>query len=208
MTGLEHHWDTAYRDRGVQGVSWYQDQAEVSLALIAALDLPHDTPVLDVGGGASVLVDGLLAEGWSDVSVLDLSGAALAEAAARNGPGTPVHWLHEDLLGWTPERGYGLWHDRAVLHFLVDEPDRQMYRQVMRQALRGGGAFVIGCFAADGPEQCSGLPVRRYDPGDLEAFLGEGCTVRHQRREDHRTPGGAVQHFTWVAGTFGAGATA
>jgi SAM-dependent methyltransferase len=183
----------------VEGVSWFEPRPRVSLAVVESLGIgPHEA-VVDVGGGASRLVDHLVALGWSDVTVLDVSAAALRAARARLGDHPGVTWLHQDVLTWRPTRRYGLWHDRAVLHFLTDPAEARTYRAVLRSALAPNGAVVLGTFSPEGPETCSGLPVRRYAPDDLAALLGEGFEVVEVRGETHTTPTGARQPFTWVA---------
>jgi len=146
------------------------------------------------------LVDRLVARGYTDLAVLDVSSTALEIARRRLGDAAPVHWLHEDLLSWQPERRYALWHDRAVFHFLTDAAERAKYLTIMRQTLGDSGALIIATFASDGPERCSGLPVARYDAVDLERLL-DGFTVVESSREEHVTPGGTVQPFTWIAAT-------
>jgi trans-aconitate methyltransferase len=180
-------------------VSWYQSEPAVSLELIRSLGVDRGSPVVDVGGGASPLVDRLLEAGYTDVSVLDLSDVALDEARRRVGEDAPVSWLREDVLEWRPARRYGLWHDRAVFHFLVDEADRARYLEVLSGALEAGGAVVIATFADDGPQHCSGLPVARYSEGALVRLLGERLVPVDTRRETHLTPAGVPQPFTWVA---------
>ena len=197
------HWDDAYSTRGTQGVSWFQSEPTVSLELIVSLGLDVTTPVVDIGGGASVLADRLLGAGFTDVSVLDVSEVALNTGRLRIGGTRSVQWLHEDLLSWSPARRYGLWHDRAVFHFLTDEDDQGVYLETMRSALLPGGSLVLATFAEDGPERCSGLPVSRYSVEHLRARLGSRFDLMVSRRELHTTPGGAVQPFTWIAGTFG-----
>jgi hypothetical protein len=132
------------------------------------------------------------------VSVLDVSSTALELARYRLGDAAPVRWLREDILSWQPERRYGLWHDRAVFHFLTDTAERARYLDVMRQAIGDDGALIMATFAADGPDHCSGLPVSRYDATDLQRLL-DGFKVAESSREEHVTPGGAVQPFTWIA---------
>jgi trans-aconitate methyltransferase len=193
------HWDGRYAAAGATGVSWHQEHAPTSVELMDAVGRTRDTAILDVGGGASTLVDDLLAEGQRDVTVLDVSASALDLARRRLGDRPEVTWVVTDLLDWTPPRRWDLWHDRAVLHFLVDAGDRARYVALLREALRPGGAFVIGTFAADGPTHCSGLPVLRYAPADLADLLGD-VTILEQRREVHHTPGGIPQPFTWLAG--------
>lgn len=158
-----------------------------------------DAAVIDVGGGASVLVDELLGAGFGDVTVLDVSESALGTARRRLGAAAhAVRWLATDLLAWSPSRRYSLWHDRAVFHFLVAEDQRVRYLEVLSEALAPGGHVVIATFAADGPLTCSGLPVRRYSPVELATELGAGFETVTTRREDHLTPAGAIQPFTWV----------
>ena len=191
-------WDATYRTRGVDGVSWFQTEPAVSLQLIEAAGVAHDAAIIDVGGGASVLVDHLVGRGYNDVSVLDVSAVALGEAQARLGAGAPVTWLHEDLLSFKPSRRYDLWHDRGVLHFLVAQSDRDKYRQLLMSSLAPGGHVVIGTFAEDGPQECSGLPVARYSGQALAEILGDSFLPTETLRESHKTPSGATQPFTWV----------
>jgi SAM-dependent methyltransferase len=193
------HWDVAYATRGADRVSWHQSSATVSLELIDALELDLDAAVVDVGGGASPLAEQLVARGFGEVSVLDVSAGALAEARRRAGDDTPIHWLHEDLLLWRPERRYDLWHDRAVLHFLVAARDRDRYLETLLAALGPRGGVIIGVFAPDAPDRCSGLPVARYSAEQLAVLLGAGFELVATRREEHVTPGGALQPFTWIA---------
>jgi SAM-dependent methyltransferase len=192
------HWDAVYGGRTPAGVSWYQPQPSVSLDLIEVLGLPLDTAVLDVGGGASTLVDVLVERGFSDVSVLDVSATALELARRRLGAASSVHWLHEDLLVWQPARRYGLWHDRAVFHFLVEPEQSGRYLDLLREAVHPGGYVILATFAPDGPQSCSGLPVARYGADDLARVL-DGFEVVATRGEQHTTPAGVVQPFTWMA---------
>jgi trans-aconitate methyltransferase len=172
----------------------------MSLELIERLDVGRSEPVVDVGGGTSALAGRLLGRGFSDVTVLDLSASALTSARTSLGAlADRVAWLEQDVLDWSPPRRYGLWHDRAVFHFLLDPSDRRQYVARLREALLPHGALVIGTFAPDGPDRCSGLPVARYSASELIAALGEGFTLVAARREEHRTPRGTIQPFTWVA---------
>jgi hypothetical protein len=192
------HWDSVYQRHTPSGVSWYEPEASTSLSLIKDLNLPTDTPILDVGGGASTLVDGLVAGGYSDVSVLDLSSAALEASRDRLGPDVPVRWLNEDLLNWVPERRYGLWHDRAVFHFLTDPEDRTRYLDLMARAVAPEGRVIMQTFAPDGPDSCSGLPVARYSAEDLARALAPDFEVIDSGRQAHVTPSAKTQPFTWV----------
>jgi SAM-dependent methyltransferase len=194
------HWERVYRTSGVRDVSWYQPEPEVSLELIDELGVGRDDAILDVGGGGSSLAARLLARGFSDITVLDVSSRALELAREDLGAeAARVHWIARDLLRWSPQRRYDLWHDRAVLHFLVEGAERERYLETLRSATRGGAKVVIGTFAADGPARCSGLPVARYDIDGLASAVGDAFVTRTTRREEHRTPGGSVQPFTWVA---------
>jgi len=191
------HWDAAYA-KGEDRVSWFQQDAGMSLRLIADLNPPVDAAIIDVGGGASPLAASLLSLGHTDITVLDLSRAALD--AARAALGEQAHritWLHGDLLALTSPRRYAIWHDRAVLHFLTDPPDQARYAELARNTIVPGGHVVIATFAPDGPERCSGLPVQRHDSRSLTELLGGAFTEVAHLREDHRTPSGATQHFTW-----------
>ena len=151
--------------------------------------------MLDVGGGASPLVEALLDLGYRP-GVLDLAEAALARSRARLGPrSAQVEWFHADVTQWDPPHEWDLWHDRAVLHFLIDEADRRAYRATLLRALRTGGQAVIAEFGPEGPTRCSGLEVRRYSAEELDAFLGPELRLEEQATEDHRTPSGGVQSF-------------
>ncbi|HXY28680.1 MAG TPA: class I SAM-dependent methyltransferase [Acidimicrobiales bacterium] len=193
------HWDAAYRSRGVEGVSWFEATPTVSLELIGRLGIEASAAVLDVGGGASSLVDHLMAAGFVDVTVLDVSEVALDMGRRRVGDRPEVSWLHQDVLVWQPDRRFGLWHDRAVFHFLTEEADRVRYLSTLAAAVGPNAGIVLATFAPDGPEYCSGLPVVRYSAEALAAVLGNRFTVVASRREVHTTPGGVAQPFTWVA---------
>jgi SAM-dependent methyltransferase len=155
--------------------------------------------VIDVGGGASFLVDGLLARGFSDVTVLDVSQHALDEVEQRLGERAgSVNLVCGDLLTWAPDRRYDIWHDRALLHFLTDPIDRDRYVKLAERTVRDDGALIIGTFADDGPTQCSGLPVLRYTPAELATVFSKSFTLVAHEREEHTTPAGVIQPFTWV----------
>lgn len=195
----EAHWDATYRHRGTEGVSWFQAAPTASIELIHTLNVSTDAAVIDVGGGASSLADALLAEGFLDLCVLDVSAVALAALRQRIGPDSRVALIHSDLLTWAPERSFDLWHDRAVFHFAVEDVARRSYLHRLRQVLRVGGHVIVGAFAADGPRHCSGLPVARYTPAALAEALGTDFDVVANRREEHVTPTGVVQPFIWLA---------
>jgi SAM-dependent methyltransferase len=192
-----HHWDGVYGSRSLESVSWHQAEAATSRRLIAMVSGPQDS-VVDVGAGASTLADELLDGGWSDVTVLDVSARALDEVRARLRHRGGASFVVTDLLEWDPPRSYGVWHDRAVFHFLTAAAQRQAYVSAARRAVAPGGAVVLGAFAADGPSSCSGLPTARYGAEELAAQFALGFELVHSEREEHRTPAGAVQPFTWV----------
>jgi SAM-dependent methyltransferase len=194
----KNHWEHVYRTKNPQTVSWFQPEAEVSLRLIRSAS-DSAAAVIDVGGGASTLVDGLLDAGYRDLTVLDLSGAALAAARERLGTrAAGVHWLEGDILqAALPAQAYDVWHDRAVFHFLTDPAERAAYVRQVLHAVKPGGHVIVASFAENGPQQCSGLPVMRYAPGELHAQFGTPFTLLHHEREEHRTPGGTVQQFVY-----------
>jgi len=196
-------WDSAYEHRGVDGVSWYQPTPGVSLQLIEALGVPPTAAVIDAGGGASSLADHLARRGYSDVTVLDISRSALDLSRERLADPMSVSYVHDDLLRWHPPRRYDLWHDRAVYHFLVDEDDRRRYAKTLRTAVAAGGFVILATFAPDGPSMCSGLPVARYSADALAQHLGTTLEQLVVRREEHTTPRGSTQPFTWIAGRVG-----
>lgn len=192
-------WDSVYRKQGPEAVSWYQPRPSVSLELVERLGVSREAAVLDVGGGASLFADALVERGFRDVTILDVSQAALDEVDRRLG-GAGVALVCTDVLEWTPSRTYDLWHDRATFHFLVAEEERRRYLDRLRRAVRPGGHVILATFAPDAPERCSGLPVVRSSPAELERELGERFELLATRREEHTTPRGAIQPFTWVAG--------
>ena len=195
------HWQHVYATKGEGEVSWFQADAQPSFDLIALTGAPRHAAIVDIGAGASRLVDALFDAGYSDLTVLDLSETALATARARLGQsGMKAEWIAADVTRWEPQRKYDIWHDRAALHFLTDPSDQQAYVSCLKRALRPGGHAIIGTFALDGPEKCSGLPVLRHDAASLGALLGDAFTLIDSRRHDHVTPWGATQRFQF--GTF------
>ena len=192
------HWEGVYEERAPEQVSWHQDTPRSSLELVEHTGVGPDAAILDVGGGASRLVDHLLARGYRDLTVLDLSDAALGRAKERLGDAAvDVAWIRADVTRPELERHYDVWHDRAVFHFLVDVDDRARYGDVMRRAVPVGGHVIVATFAPDGPERCSGLPVVRYAPEGLRAALGPGLELVETWDEDHLTPAGKVQRFVF-----------
>ena len=192
------HWDDVYTTKGTVAVGWYQARPVTSLRLLEAFGDPAGN-VIDVGAGASTLVDELLAQGWTDITVLDVSSEALEIVRARLARrGLAATAVACDLLTWEPQRTYDVWHDRAVLHFLTETEDRARYVATAAQAVRSGGHLVIGAFAEDGPTQCSGLTTTRYSPKELASLFSHDFELVHSEREEHHTPGGTAQSFTWA----------
>ncbi|KRP87488.1 SAM-dependent methyltransferase [Bradyrhizobium yuanmingense] len=196
MSDRSNHWDHVYATKGEAEVSWYQDSPAISLAMIRAAGSDRDTTIIDVGGGASRLVDALLQDGYRDIAVLDLSANALAAAKKRIGQAaSTVDWIVADATTWRPARTYDVWHDRAAFHFLTDPRDRVAYVERLRSAVRPGGHVIIATFAPDGPEKCSGLPVQRHDSASLAAELGPEFKLVETRSETHHTPWHSTQAF-------------
>jgi len=195
----QSHWNRVYTTRAADAVSWYQARPRISLELIAAANLPLDAPIIDVGGGASLLVDHLLAQDRSALNVLDISAGALATARERLGTGAAkVNWIEADVREFDPPQRYALWHDRAVFHFLTDPDGRAAYMATLRRSLNPRGHVVVATFAPDGPARCSGLDVARYDAASLHAQFGADFELLDARRETHITPNGSEQRFTWA----------
>ena len=193
------HWETIYRTKDVHEVSWFQSEARRSLDLITRISADRAAPIIDVGAGASVLVDDLLVAGYRDVSVLDLSEAALKISRDRLGADSSrVKWMRADVLrSRLDQSAYAVWHDRAVFHFLTDAADRQAYVEQVRRAVKPGGYVLVATFAEDGPEYCSGLPVVRYSAEGLHSEFGSDFRLIKSEHEDHRTPGGTEQSFLY-----------
>src|SRR5260370_40950436 len=195
MSERSQHWDQVYGRQSAETVSWYQKSPAISLSLVRAVDAPPDARIVDVGGGASTLVDNLIQAGFRDVTVVDLAAAALdvsrhrlAGQGFQGHQGSDVRWLVQDVTSWQPDRVFDIWHDRAVFHFLVEERDRRGYLAALDAGLRSGGTLIIATFAPDGPEKCSGLPVRRYSPETFAAELWGGVTPVGTRVRNPVTP--------------------
>jgi ubiquinone/menaquinone biosynthesis C-methylase UbiE len=193
------HWQKVYETKKPTEVSWYQPAARVSSSLIRRVAPDRSAAIIDVGGGASTLVDGLLAAGYSSVTVLDVSSAALVQASERlGGDAARVTWLEANVLDATlPASAYDVWHDRAVFHFLTEAVDRERYVKQVRRSVRPGGYVMVATFALDGPTKCSGLEVARYAPEELHGEFGSDFQLVDSAREEHHTPTGAVQPFIY-----------
>lgn len=192
------HWDAVYAAHGADRVSWAQRDPGPSLVALDALEVDHTDAVIDVGGGTSAFAGALTQRGFTDITVLDLSSEAINAGISRYGAGA-ITWQRGDVLDWRPEREYGLWHDRAVFHFLTDAADRQRYRDALDAAVAPGGAVIVETFALEGPSRCSGLRVARYSPASLARELGPGLALVASGDYEHVTPSGAIQAFVWLA---------
>jgi SAM-dependent methyltransferase len=194
--GRQAHWENVYTTKNEKEVSWFEESPTISLDLIRATKVNLDAPIIDIGGGASRLVDALIDNGFEAITVLDLSKKALASAKARLGAhGAKVRWIVDDVTTWEPSETYDVWHDRAAFHFLTEPNDRAAYAERVSRAVRRGGHVIIGTFAPDGPERCSGLQVVRHDAVSLSEMLGSAFEQIESRRHDHQTPMGATQRF-------------
>jgi SAM-dependent methyltransferase len=192
----QSHWDRVYATKRENEVSWFQETPTISLKLIRATGVTRQASIVDIGGGASRLVDALLSDGFETITVLDVSETALAAARTRLGArAAKVHWVSADATAWMPDASFDVWHDRAAFHFLTEAADRAAYAERVAIAMRPGGHVIIGTFAPDGPERCSGLPVVRHDADSLAVALGRSFQFIETRRHDHRTPAGGLQRF-------------
>jgi 2-polyprenyl-3-methyl-5-hydroxy-6-metoxy-1,4-benzoquinol methylase len=196
MSHRTTHWDHVYTTKGEAEVSWFQDTPTISLGMIRAADSDHTAAIIDIGGGASRLADSLLQAGYRNIAVLDLSVSALEAAKTRIGAAAAaIDWIVADATTWRPAKAYDVWHDRAAFHFLTDPGDRAAYVDRLRSAVAPGGHVIIGTFAPDGPERCSGLPVQRHDSASLSMELGPGFKLVETRGETHHTPWRSTQAF-------------
>lgn len=195
----KNHWENVYTTKATDAVSWFQSHADLSLRLIRDTGVSHSASIIDVGGGASTLVDDLLADGFDTLSVLDLSGAALNVAQTRlGGRAREVQWIEADIIkARFPTHAFDVWHDRAVFHFLTTPEDRVAYVQNVLRALKPGGHLIVATFAENGPLKCSGLPVMRYSAEALHSEFGETFKLVKHEAETHRTPMGTDQQFLY-----------
>ena len=192
------HWRHAYAAKSPDEVSWFEASPLSSLKALERLGSVSSQSIIDVGGGASRLAEALLGRGWRDITVLDIAEAALASSQERLGPtAASVQWKVADICEWRPGRTYDIWHDRAVFHFLTEAGSRAGYKSALEAGTHAGSHVIIATLAIDGPEKCSGLPVRRYDVPTLVAEVGTGFTLVDDWRETHLTPLGAEQPFQW-----------
>ncbi|NCF14005.1 MAG: methyltransferase domain-containing protein [Gammaproteobacteria bacterium] len=201
-TSRQDHWESVYSSKASTDVSWFQPRPERSLQLIERTAVGRDEAIIDIGGGASTLVDHLLEDGFTDITVLDVSGRGLEQAQERLGDRADnVKWVVSDVTAFLPSRTWQLWHDRAALHFLVEEQDRERYVEVLKSALAPGGHLVLAMFGPSGPLKCSGLEIRRYSIEMVEELLGPEFGLQCQELENHITPMGSNQQFLYSCWT-------
>lgn len=194
------HWQGIYEKKGPEEVSWFQPVPSVSLQLFETYNVPPDARVIDVGGGDSLLVDHLLDRGHTNVTVLDISGAALRKAQARLGTRSSlVKWIEADATRFMPDGTFDVWHDRAVFHFLTEPAQVALYLEQIARYLRPGGLLILGTFSLIGPDKCSGIPVQRYDERTMVQHLTEICERVKCFTVDHVTPFNTVQNFLFCA---------
>jgi len=194
----KNHWDQVYQTKSPDQVSWTQDVPQTSLDLIHSLSLPKTASIIDIGGGDSKLVDHLLSAGYTNVSVLDISEAAVNKAKARLGENVAkVKWIVADVTEFRPQANYDLWHDRAAFHFLTTGEQIAKYVALTKTAI--SGYLVIGTFSKEGPQKCSGLDIRQYSPEDLQQVFSDGFTLLGCINIDHHTPFGTLQNFTFCS---------
>lgn len=193
------HWETIYQTKAPTQVSWYQEHSLLSLQFITNTSVDKSGQIIDIGGGISTLVDDLLANGYENVSVLDISAASLQTAQQRLGSqAQKINWIEADITqSQLPHQFYDIWHDRAVFHFLTKAEDRQKYVEAVRRSVKQGGHIIVATFAPDGPDKCSGLEVVRYDEDGLHYEFGDDFEVVDSTRETHHTPFGTDQKFVY-----------
>ncbi|MFQ5736115.1 MAG: class I SAM-dependent methyltransferase [Thermodesulfobacteriota bacterium] len=194
--GMKEHWESIYRKKGLKEVSWYQERPKASWELMEFIGIRKDAAIIDIGGGDSLFVDFLLSEGFSNITVLDISGEAISRAKKRLGAkaGT-VRWIVSDIMDFAPTERYDLWHDRAVLHFLSERRKLDRYVKTARQAMNINGKLIVGTFSESGPERCSGLTVHRYSETGMQAQFKRYFNKIKCVFEDHVTPFKTIQNF-------------
>lgn len=196
----KEHWENVYTTKALKDVSWYQPLPRESLAFMEELQIPPDAAIIDIGGGDSLLADHLLERGYTDITVLDISAAAIERAKKRLGhKATAVKWIVTDITAFNPERRYYFWHDRAAFHFLTREEEVNQYLAIAGKGIAPGGKIVIGTFAENGPEKCSGLPVQQYSESALTTLIKKWFEKIKCVQTDHVTPFNTIQHFIFCS---------
>ena len=196
--GWKDHWENIYAEKNPAEISWYQSHPQHSLSLIGDTGIGTAARIIDVGGGASTLVDHLLMDGYRNITVLDIARTAIERARDRLGDlSQQVTWIENDVTDFSPGQKFDIWHDRAVFHFLTLERDRECYLEALHKTLKPGGQVIIATFSDSGPSQCSGLDVVRYSPATLSRVLGSQLRLVETLTEDHHTPNGGLQQFVY-----------
>lgn len=192
------HWEGLYAQKKPAQVSWYQSHPQHSLSLIGDTGIGTAASIIDVGGGASTVVDHLLQAGYRDITILDIARTAIERAQQRLGDlSQQITWVEGDITDYSPGRTFDIWHDRAVFHYLTLDSDRDFYLKAMHSSLKPGGQVIIATFSDIGPSQCSGLDIMRYNPESLSLALGSALHLVETLTEEHRTPEGGLQQFVY-----------
>lgn len=199
MSGTRSHWEEVYSTKADTAVSWFQPHSVRSLELIESAMPDRASAIVDIGGGASRLVDDLIARGYTDLTVLDVAEAALEKSRTRLGrEADKVAWIAADITQWRPPRAFAVWHDRAVFHFLTEPDSQAAYLSALEAGTSAGSIVIMATFALDGPDKCSGLAVQRYSPATLAARVGPAFSLTNEALETHRTPWGTEQRFSYA----------
>lgn len=200
MEERKEHWDEVYQSKKATEVSWYEPLPETSLDLISNCQLDKDAAIIDIGGGDSFLAEYLIAKGFTDITVLDISEKALERAKERLGEkASGIQWIVADAAEFVPERKYDLWHDRAAFHFLTEEPQIRHYVETVKNAVKSGGFVIMGTFSENGPTKCSGLEIKQYSIVQLQDLFSEAFVAISCKNLDHNTPSGGTQNFTFCS---------
>lgn len=200
MEKKKSHWEDVYQKKDLEEVSWYQPKAETSMDYIRSFELKKDAKIIDIGGGDSFLAENLLSEGYTDITVLDISETALDRARSRLGKkAEKITWIVADASDFAPSKKFELWHDRATFHFLTREEEVEKYLKTLKNSIQRGGNAVMGTFSEKGPEKCSGINIKQYSLHDLSELLNDGFETLECKNVDHITPSGAVQNFSFCS---------
>lgn len=200
MENRKEHWNKEYKNKNVTEVSWYEPMPETSLDLIAACKLPKDAAIIDIGGGDSFLAEFLLGQGFTDVTVVDISENAIERAKQRLGEKAEnIKWIVADAAEFEPDRKYDLWHDRAAFHFLIKDAEVKKYLETVKKAVKPEGYVVLGTFSENGPTKCSGLEIKQYSISQMQELFKEWFNAMGCKNIDHKTPSGGIQNFTFCS---------